>query len=209
MLITLVTLIIYLASFSFPINILFHAVSAITTTGLNIATTPEVLSWHSISIALLFLLMMIGGSSGSTAGGLKLIRVLILLKALANYIRTFLKPANAINLVHVSKKVIKESEIKGVTLFILLNFIIIITVWFLMLIYGCNPLNALFDTISAQSGTGLTTGVINNTSPILIKIAFIIQMWMGRLETIPVLVLFGSIYELLQSKFGKNVKKNS
>lgn len=200
LLIFVVSILIYLVSNSVPMDMLFHVVSAITTTGANVAPTEEFLSWHGTSIVLLFVLMFIGGSSGSTSGGVKLLRTIISLKTIKNQLRAIIYPQGVKKQMVVSNRLITEKEIQNASSFIVLSFLLIAIVWFLLILYGYNPLNSLFDTISAQSNTGLSTGVISNTLPGFIKLVLIIQMWMGRLEIIPVLVLFAGLYELFKFK---------
>ena len=65
-----------------PIEELFTIVSAITTTGANVVPPYELARWSSSSLIVLMVLMLIGGSSGSTSGGLKLIRVITVLKGM-------------------------------------------------------------------------------------------------------------------------------
>ncbi len=86
------------------------------------------------------------------------------------------------------------------SLFIVMQFILIAIVWFLFILYGYAPLDALFDVISAQSNTGLSTGIISNSLPGFLKLILVVQMWMGRLEIIPVLVLIHSIYKIIRFK---------
>ncbi|KXA92552.1 hypothetical protein AKJ66_03950 [candidate division MSBL1 archaeon SCGC-AAA259E22] len=52
-------------------------------------------------------------------------------------------------------------------------------------------INCVFDSASAQGTVGLSTGITGIGMPAIVKILFIIQMWIGRLEVIPVVALFG------------------
>lgn len=199
--ITIITsLILFIICKSVPIEILFHVISSITTTGASVISTDEVLTWNGATIALLFVLMLIGGSTGSTSGGIKLGKVVITLKGISHYTKSILSPERRKKPLKVGGKVIEDKQVRLASLFIVMHFILIAIVWFLFILYGYNPLDALFDVISAQSNTGLSTGIINNTLPGFLKLVLIIQMWMGRLEIIPVLVLIHSIYEMIRLK---------
>ncbi len=181
-----------------PIEILFHVVSAITSTGASITPIPEMALWPGATLLLLFILMGIGGSSGSTAGGLKLVRVLTALKSININIRDIISPEGRVITSKIAGRKLKDKEIKESTTFITIYIMFIAVVWFILVLYGADPLNALFDTISAQSNNGLTTGIIIIDLPIAIKIALIFEMWIGRLEIIPVLVIMRSLFEIIK-----------
>ena len=70
---------------------------------------------------------------------------------------------------------------------------------------GYSPYDSIFDAISFTSNIGMSLGVITINSPVIGKIAGIIAMWIGRLEIIPVLVLFAILYLKIQ-KFMKSKK---
>jgi trk system potassium uptake protein TrkH len=79
----------------------------------------------------------------------------------------------------------------------------------MMTIYGYDPFTALFDVISLQSNNGLSTGIVFGGLPIPLKLTLIFLMWIGRLEIIPVLVVFRTIGGLLYPKRRiKSMKKN-
>ena len=63
----------------------------------------------------------------------------------------------------------------------------------MMTLYGYDPFTALFDVISLQSNNGLSTGIVFGGLPIVLKITLIFLMWIGRLEIIPVLVVFRTL----------------
>ncbi len=199
--ITIITaIILFIICKSVPIGILFHVISAITTTGAGILPTSEVLTWNGATLTLLFVLMLIGGSTGSTSGGIKLAKVIVSLKGINHQIKSIIYPEKRTKPLKISGKVIKDKQIKEASLFIVMHFILITIVWFLFILYGYNPLDSLFDVISAQSNTGLSVGIINNGLPGVLKLVLTIQMWMGRLEIIPVLVLINGIYEIFRFK---------
>ncbi|MCQ2978055.1 MAG: TrkH family potassium uptake protein [archaeon] len=196
----IVTLILFIICKSVPIGIIFHVISAITTTGASILPTSEVLTWNGATLTLLFVLMLIGGSTGSTSGGIKLSKVIISFKGIAHNIKSIIAPEKRTKPLKISDKVVKDKQIKDASLFIFMHFILIAIVWFLFILYGYSPLDSLFDVISAQSNTGLSVGIITNGLPDFLKVVLIIQMWMGRLEIIPVLVLFNGIFEIFRFK---------
>lgn len=198
--IIIASLILFIICKSVPIEILFHVISSITTTGASVIPTDEVLTWNGATITLLFVLMLIGGSTGSTSGGVKLGKIIIALKSMNHNTKSIISPERRKKPLKISGKVISDNQVKTASLFIVMQFILITIVWFLFILYGYAPLDALFDVISAQSNTGLSTGIISNNLPGFLKLILIVQMWMGRLEIIPVLVLIHSIYEIIRFK---------
>ena len=144
--------------------------------------------------------MLIGGSTGSTSGGIKLGKVIIALKSISHNTKSIISPERRKKPLKISGKVISDNQVKMASLFIVMQFILIAIVWFLFILYGYGPLDSLFDVISAQSNTGLSTGIISNSLPGFLKLVLVVQMWMGRLEIIPVLVLIHSIYEIIRLK---------
>jgi trk system potassium uptake protein TrkH len=144
--------------------------------------------------------MVIGGAAGATVGGIKIIRVLLIFKGLVWNVTNFFSSENSIKVVNFNEKRLlpdemnKELASAATFSFIYLLFVLISTLitYYLM---GSNftITDALFESASAQGTVGLSCGITNpDMSPVL-EITYIIQMWAGRLEIIPVLVLFRTI----------------
>ena len=192
-----------------PIEELFTIVSAITTTGANVVPPYELASWSGASLIVLMILMLIGGSSGSTSGGLKLIRIITVVKGMNLTVTNLVSPEGRVVSTRIGGKKINEREIKEASAYIVIFFIFLIFGWFMMTIYGYDPFTALFDVISLQSNNGLSTGIVFGGLPMPLKLTLIFLMWIGRLEIIPVLVVFRTIWGLINpNKRIKNIKKN-
>lgn len=192
-----------------PIEELFTIVSAITTTGANVVPPYELASWGSSSLIVLMVLMLIGGSSGSTSGGLKLIRIITVLKGMNLTITNLVSPEGRVVSTRIGGKKINEREIKEASAYIVIFFMFLVFGWIMMTIYGYDPFTALFDVISLQSNNGLSTGIVFGGLPIPLKLTLIFLMWIGRLEIIPVLVVFRTIGGLLYPRRRiKTMKKN-
>ena len=192
-----------------PIEELFTIISAITTTGANVVPPYELASWGGSSLIVLMVLMLIGGSSGSTSGGLKLIRIITVLKGMNLTITNLVSPEGRVVSTRIGGKKINEREIKEASTYILIFFMFLVFGWIMMTIYGYDPFTALFDVISLQSNNGLSTGIVFGGLPIPLKLTLIFLMWIGRLEIIPVLVVFRTIGGLLYPKRRiKSMKKN-
>ena len=192
-----------------PIEELFTIVSAITTTGANVVPPYELARWSSASLIVLMVLMLIGGSSGSTGGGLKLIRVITVLKGMNLTITNLVSPEGRVVNTRIGGKKINEREIKEASAYIVIFLMFLVCGWIIMTLYGYDPFTALFDVISIQSNNGLSTGIVFGGLPMPVKLTLIFLMWIGRLEIIPVLVVFRTISGLINPKRRiKNIKKN-
>ena len=154
-------------------------------------------------------LMLIGGSSGSTSGGLKLIRVITVLKGMNLTVTNLVSPEGRVVSTRIGGKKINEREIKEASAYIVIFLFFMICGWIIMTLYGYDPFTALFDIVSLQCNNGLSTGIVFGGLPTPLKLTLIFLMWIGRLEIIPVLVVFRTIGGLINPKRRiKNMKKN-
>ncbi|KZX10785.1 TrkH family potassium uptake protein [Methanobrevibacter filiformis] len=197
-LIIAISLILIFATDILPMNIIYHVVSAVTTTGSTLISKNDVASWPGFVKSNIMILMLIGGASGSTAGAIKLIRIMIVLKGIGMNIKQIMAPEGMVHKIKLSKQVIKENEIKTMSSFIVLYMLFVFAGWFVLTFYGYDPMNALFDVISAQGNVGINTGVISASMPFEAKIMIIVNMWVGRLEIIPILVVARGLFEVLK-----------
>ena len=196
-LIVMASIFILLTNKMVPIEELFTIVSAITTTGANVVPSYELATWSGSSLIILMVLMIIGGSSGSTSGGLKLIRAITVLKGMNLTVTNLVSPEGRVVSTRIGGKKINEREIKEASAYIAIFFIFLMFGWVVMTLYGYDPFTALFDVISIQSNNGLSTGIVFGGLPIPVKLTLIFLMWIGRLEIIPVLVVFRTIVGLI------------
>ena len=179
----LVTIFTHLA----PLHVVFHIVSAITTTGANIATPSELASWAPPALIIILALMVMGGSSGSTVGAVKLIRVITLLKSVSLTVTNILSPGRVVR-IKISEKTVNESEMKEASSYIAVYIFFLFMAWIIMTYYTNDPINTLFDVTSTLGNVGLSTGIINGSLSTFPKILLIFLMWLGRLEIIPILL---------------------
>lgn len=207
-LIIIASVIILLTNKMISIEELYTIVSAITTTGANVINPHELARWQSSSLIVLMVLMLIGGSSGSTVGGLKLIRIITALKGMNLTVTNLISPEGRIINTRIGGKKISGREIKEASAYIALFLMFLLCGWIIMTMYGYDPFTALFDVISVQSNNGLSTGIVYGGLPLPLKLTLIFLMWIGRLEIIPVLVLFRTIGEIFNPKRRINQFKN-
>jgi trk system potassium uptake protein TrkH len=168
----------------------FQAISAQTSTGFSFANYSL---WPMSTQVLLLILMFFGGMSGSTAGGIKMIRHLILFRVMKHKVESIFRP-DAIRCLKVGKREITDKT--AITVLIFLAFLITFAVLGTFLL--------VIDGVDAQTSMGLIASMVNNgglgfshVGPIdscaflsnFGKIISIVWMALGRLEFFILLVL--------------------
>ncbi|MBE6012334.1 MAG: TrkH family potassium uptake protein [Lachnospiraceae bacterium] len=169
----------------------FHVISILSTSGL---TTDNISLWPALSKTLLFTLMFIGGSAGSTSGGLKCVRVLIIFKVLIYHISKIIHP-RAISSVKLNGKPVSEETLKNVILFFVIYMFIYITALVVISSDGFDFETNLTAVSAALNTVGTGFGKLASGNGFagfsaLSKYIFSACMLMGRLEIYPVLLLF-------------------
>ncbi|MDO5850961.1 MAG: TrkH family potassium uptake protein [Methanobacteriaceae archaeon] len=182
---------------------IFQVFSAITTTGLQTTFNPALsIKWGSIGMVLLTLLMVIGGGSGSTAGGLKWLRIGVLTKSIFWEVKSYILPKNTIvkqEIHHIKNIKVSNEQLRITGIFVYTYIVMFILSVVICLLFYDNILDIMFDVASSLSNVGLSSGIISNTSPVEIKLLFILNFWIGRLEIWPALVLIGLIIKKITS----------
>lgn len=168
---------------------LFTVVSSITCSGFSITSYAD---WGTFSFILIVLGIFIGGSAGSTAGGLKVIRFLILIKNTAADFYRQIHP-NAIRPVRVNNKVISSTLVSKVTIFVVVFIVLLVICSLLLSTQGMGLEEAVGVSISAMSNCGLGFGSTSSNFAMVTttgKWIIICGMIIGRLEIFTVLILF-------------------
>jgi trk system potassium uptake protein TrkH len=151
-------------------------------------------TWSSFAQAILFLLMFIGGCSGSTAGGIKVIRWSVLFKQTINEFRRILYPQGVFS-IQLNKKVGRKDVVYGVAGYIFLYFIIIAITTLATAASGFDLFSSFSTAVSVMGNIGTGFGIIgphNNYSVFQphLKLLYSLVMIAGRLELWTVIVLF-------------------
>lgn len=173
------------------IDPLFQAVSIMSSTGL---TEPDFQDWGPLAVIVLVCMMFIGACAGSTSGGAKIDRFIILFRFLKNEFYKMMHP-NAVTTVCVNGKGISYVLVQKVLAFLFLYVAVIMTGGTLLVLLGLPLRDSFFICLSAISNTGLgtdITGVAGNYAlvPALAKWLLAFIMLVGRLELYTVLLLF-------------------
>lgn len=134
--------------------------------------------------------MIVGGDAGSTAGGIKILRFLIVLRLLHLLLLRSALPQHAVVPQTVAGRTLEPAEIQVAVSLVVLYAVTIMVSWFPFLLLGYSPLDSLFDVVSALGTVGLSTGVTGPDLHPLLKVVLCVDMLMGRLEIVAVLVLF-------------------
>jgi DNA integrity scanning protein DisA with diadenylate cyclase activity len=168
-------------------------VSALTTSGFQ---NVSLQIWASVSMMLLMILMFIGASSGSAGGGIKLYRVLLGYRGVIWWLKRIFVPPRILVPFHWEGEdvpnPVAENEVRNnmlvITLYILGTALaMIVALHFSTVFFESSTV--LFEVISAISSTGITTGFVSPQMHEVLKWLFILLMWAGRLEIVPVIVL--------------------
>ncbi|MFH1860562.1 MAG: potassium transporter TrkG [bacterium] len=179
---------------------LYILMSAHTTTGHQTVYPSQFINeWGQISMCVLIIAMAIGACAGSTGGGIKLLRIGIIIKGIIQDITRLAAPDSAIikDKFHHIKDIFLDDKVVRAALLITLLFIFIYGIGALIgVCYGYPFLNAIFESVSTASGTGLSCGITALSMPDVLKIVYIFEMWAGRLEFMSVLALIGFVMAL-------------
>jgi len=170
---------------------IFHNTSALTGGGFFNMPMHEIAKWGDFALLVLVGLMFIGGSSGSTTGGIKVARMIIFVKSVYWRIKELILPRNSYFQKKFEGKPIENRLIREVNQFILLYLVLIVIGVFVLTMQGTTLTEALFVVASAQGNVGIDIGIISPLMPVASKIMLILNMWIGRLEIIPLLSAIG------------------
>jgi trk system potassium uptake protein TrkH len=174
----------------------FYTFSFFTCGGMSYYSSLQLANFDEFVKLILIILVIIGGCAGSTSGGIKISRAIIFVKSIFWKIKSVLLPQNAFFKKTFGDQQISNDQIKEINQFILLWVIFLIISTAILTFYGNTVINSLFEVASAQSNSGLSVGILSIDSPILIKLTLIFNMFIGRLEIIPIIATIGLILSL-------------
>lgn len=162
------------------------AFSAQSTAGFS-ALSPEHLDPDSKLV--LIISMLVGGGVGSTAGGFKVLRLLIVLAVLRLIVVRACLPRHAVIEPNLGGRSLQADEIQEALLMVLLFVAVVAFSWLLFVALGYPPIDALFEVVSATGTVGLSVGVTNAAMPLTLKGVLCADMLLGRLEILAWLVM--------------------
>ena len=169
----------------------FQVSSIISTTGF---ATADFNLWPTLSHVVLVFLMVTGCCAGSTGGGLKLVRILILIKAMKIELGKIFHPGS-VKAVTVNGKKVKDEIISKTALFFFLYFAVFFVSVLLISIEGMDVVSSATSVIASMSNIGPGLGIVGPAGSYAAfssfsKVVLSLCMIAGRLEFLPILVLF-------------------
>ena len=187
------------------INSLFGIVTTFTTTGYS---TMNYALWPPFALGLLMLLMIVGGSAGSTAGGIKLFRAYLLIRIAKENVRNRLSPARRVTVASYyrgqGKMPIDNSLIKDTVGFVACYIgVVIVGTLFLTFASGSSLFEAMFEFASAFGTVGISNGLTNAAASAGALLVLMIGMILGRLEVFIVFIGIFSGAHLLKQQIQK------
>ncbi|MEO0408013.1 MAG: TrkH family potassium uptake protein [Cyanobacteria bacterium P01_A01_bin.135] len=168
---------------------MFESITALSTTGFSTVGYGD---WNSLGWIVLIGLMLIGGGAGSTAGGIKQLRIYILFRSFLWEVRRMLLPQQAVSEPHIwqseQRKFLSDEQIRQVGVFVFLYLVTYLIGAAIMAAYGFSLQEALFEYASTMGTVGLSIGITGADAPVGMLWAQIVGMFLGRLEFFTVFV---------------------
>jgi len=193
-------------------RVIYNVISAHTTTGFgNVFARQFLHEWGGFGVLILVVAMLIGGSSASTAGGFKGLRVGIIFRGIAADIKKIFKTENKIRVIkyhHIKEQPLDDSVFRsaaGIILLYIVTFAIgtLLAVWL-----GYSVEESAFESASITGNVGLSIGITQAGMPNGLKIWYITAMYLGRLEFLSVFALIGVIFQGVKSWLKKFIKQH-
>ncbi|MFH0843052.1 MAG: potassium transporter TrkG [Bacteroidota bacterium] len=173
----------------------FQVISILTCTGF---ASDDYLLWPAAGSLLIFILMFSGGMTGSTSGGIKMARHLIVLKNIKNTLLRMVHP-KALASIKLNGRLVTDSLNNTILTFIFLYIFIFIIGTVIVVITGIDPVSSASSVATCMAGIGPglgTVGPMNNYAhlPDVSKVVLSLLMIIGRLEIITAFALFSKSF---------------
>lgn len=173
----------------------FQAASILTTTGY---ATADFAAWPSVARITLFGLMFIGGCAGSTGGGMKVIRIVTVIKQGLNELRYLIYPRGVFR-IHLNRRVVRKDTVYVITGMVSLYIAMLILTSFVVATSGTDILTSFSTALVTLGNIGPGFGLVGPTEnyafyPDYVKWFLSVIMMIGRLEIYTVIVLFSPIF---------------
>ena len=173
----------------------FQVVSYASTSGLAIADNAN---WPILACFMLVLVSLICGCAGSTSGGLKTDRAMVLFKAIRMQIHKTLYPSTIFE-VRLGRRILHDEEIYPQVLYIAMYFLLIGLSSVVCMLVGDPNNHAILGSVASLSNVGPALGDIGsmgnyNAEPAILKFIFSFDMFLGRVEIYPVLAVISGIF---------------
>ncbi len=188
---------IYPDAMAFFRKVFYQLVSGHTTTGfMTVYARQFYTDWGELALFAMIIAMLIGGSACSTAGGFKGLRMAILLKTFQKEIRQMSLPESRIIIQkyhHIRDLVLDDQVVRSAFLIVTAYVVTYTGTALAGMLCGFPFALSSFEAASVTGNVGLSIGLTTPAMPSILKVVYIIAMWMARLEFISVLALVATI----------------
>jgi trk system potassium uptake protein len=158
--------------------------------------------WGALAPAAIVIAMALGGMAGSTAGGIKAIRVGLTAKGARARVRRVLLPEAALpglDLPQHADRILRGPALRAASAVLLLYVVTYLAGSARGLAYGrWDVTETLFESVSAAANVGLSVGIVEPGCPSGLQVTYILQMWLGRLEFLAAFALIGYLLSLVR-----------
>lgn len=159
--------------------------------------------WGALALIALIMAMALGGAVCSTTGGIKMLRIGVVLKALYNDVKRIMMPEVSVFIEkyhHIKEVVLQDRQVRSAMLILLCYLCLYGLGAIIGIAAGYPALESLFESTSAAANVGLSCGITQAGMPAVLKITYILQMWIGRLEFMSIFTLIGFFVALVRGK---------
>ncbi|MGM0508210.1 MAG: TrkH family potassium uptake protein [Fusobacteriota bacterium] len=175
---------------------LFEVISAISTTGFSLDVFSN---WNQIGVFAMILMMLIGGGTGSTAGGIKLYRIYLMIKSFWWELKMYFLPKNAVVENYIwrgeEKTYIKIEYIRETANYIFIYMTTFFAGVLVYLAHGYDLLESMFEFASSLGTVGLSIGLTSPDAPAMILWTQTLGMILGRLEFLVIIFAVMKIFK--------------
>lgn len=177
-------------------NGLFEVMCISSTTGFAIADNAH---WPPVLGALIIIAATVCGCAGSTSGGLKIDRIVLLFKSIGRQISRILHPSS-VNEVRFGGKILRDQDVAPHLLYIALYVVLLAVSATICLLLGVGWQNSLAASVTSISNVGPALGDMGsmgsfNAIPVMAKLVYTFDMFLGRIEIYPVLAVVAMIFD--------------
>jgi trk system potassium uptake protein len=183
----------------------FTILSAHSGTGFAVNSGALIVTdWGALAPAAIVGAMALGGMAGSTAGGIKAMRIGLTVKGVQHDLRRVLHPSSSlvVTTYHSGRRrILRDATARAATTVLLLYILTYLAGAAVALAYGSYEFTeALFESVSAAANVGLSVGIVSPDMPVGLQLTYIVQMWLGRLEFVAVFALIGYLIALVRGR---------
>ena len=182
----------------------YHLISGHTGTGYQTIYARQFINeWGPLALIALTIAMGLGGAVCSTTGGIKMLRIGVIFKALYNDVKRIMLPDATVFVEkyhHIKEVVLEDRQVRSAVLISLCYLGLYAGGGIIGIMSGYPALSALFESTSAAANVGLSCGITQSGMPAVLKITYILQMWIGRLEFMSIFTLVGFFSAFVRGK---------